>query len=237
MAKTNITVIISAYNEEDNIKECVLSARALTRDIIVIDTESVDKTASIATLLGTRVISFPYSRIVEPSRKFSIERARGPWVFLLDADERITHELVREIRQAILSDECSYYKIPRKNLFGRTKWLKHGGWWPDHVLRLINKKYFVDWPARIHAPPKIKGSQGRLNEPIIHFSEGNLSAMVRKTTVFEDVESGLLYKAQKYASVATFFRKFLGELFRRLILWRGFLDGPAGVIGSIYQAY
>jgi len=61
--------------------------------------------------------------------------------------------------------------------------------------------------------------------------------MVEKTIIFEDIESSLLFKASKKVKTSTFFRKFLGELYRRLIRSFGFLDGEIGIIESIYQAF
>jgi hypothetical protein len=64
-----------------------------------------------------------------------------------------------------------------------------------------------------------------------------MTKMVTKTATFEDVESDLLYNAHKNSNTPIFFRKYFGELNRRLIKGRGFLDGPLGIIESIYQAY
>ena len=124
-----------------------------------------------------------------------------------------------------------------KNIFARIKWLKHGGWWPDHQIRLINKKYFTSWPKRIHSTPRIKGDFGYLKNPFIHYFHVDLSGMVKKTIIFEDIESDLLYKAGKKSSTLTFCRKFLAELYRRLIKNLGFLDGAFGIIESLYQAF
>ena len=61
--------------------------------------------------------------------------------------------------------------------------------------------------------------------------------MVEKTTLFEDIESGLLYEADRKVSTPIFFRKFAGDLFRRLIKYRGFMDGEVGIIENVYQAF
>ena len=76
-----------------------------------------------------------------------------------------------------------------------------------------------------------------LKEPFLHYSHGDLQAMVEKTLIFEDIESELLYKAGRSVSTLLFFRKFLGELERRLLRNKGFMDGEIGIIESIYQAF
>ena len=235
----NLSVIIYSLNEEKNIGECINSAKLLTDEIILIDMESNDKTVEIAKNLNVLVFNFSKSDYVEPAREFGISQSKTDWVLILDADERITEELAEEIKQllTINSSLLTYYKIPRKNIFANIKWLRHGGWWPDYQIRLINKKYFIDWPKRIHSTPQIKGNLGYLKNPIIHYFHGDLTSMVKKTVIFEDIESDLLLRAEKTSGTKTFFRKYFAELYRRLIKNLGFLDGPFGIIESIYQAF
>ncbi len=258
----NTTIIIHTHNEEKNIEDCINSAKLLTEEIILIDMESTDKTVEIARNLKVLVSNFPRSHYVEPAREFGISQSKTDWVLILDADERMTKKLANEIQDVIRYNQIqsdtiskkdsdfirfhpissdsikfSYFKIPRQNIFAGIKWLRHGGWWPDYQIRLINKKYFVRWPKRIHSTPQIKGDFGYLENPLIHYFHGDLISMVKKTVIFEDIESNLLLKAKKTSGTKTFFRKYLAELYRRLIKNLGFLDGPFGIIESIYQAF
>lgn len=246
----SITVVIHTHNEEANIEECIVSAKLLTRNILVVDMESTDKTVELAEKQDVKILTFPFSYYVEPARAFGVEQTKTEWVFILDADERITAELAEEIEKIIIktkkflkvntnSEEkmFTYFKVPRQNIFGSKKWLKHGGWWPDHQMRLINKMYFKNWPKEIHSTPVIEGSLGFLQNPMLHYFHGDLAKMVEKTMVFENIESQLLFEAGRPVTTITFFRKFLGELYRRLIKKAGFMDGPIGIIESIYQAY
>jgi len=236
---TDIGVAIFTYNEEKQIKEAIESAKLLSHSIAVIDMESTDKTVVIAKKEGATVYDLPHSVYVEPSREFGIQKTPGDWILILDADERITPELAAEIKSAISHKPfaISYFRIPRKNLFGRKVWLKHGGWWPDTQIRLINKKAFKHWSKHIHSTPEIEGLEGVLKNPLLHYFHGDVALMVEKTTVFEDIESDLLAKAGKPAGTPTFFRKFIAELYRRLVRDRGFMDGRIGIMESVYQAY
>jgi glycosyltransferase involved in cell wall biosynthesis len=235
---TDITVIIHTHNEGINISSCLESAKILSKKIIIIDMESTDKTVEAAKKLNIPVFNFPKSNYVEPAREFGIMKAQTDWVFILDADERITKELAEEIKN--INNKMGYYKIPRKNIFANPSaggWLRHGGWWPDYQTRLINKKSFISWPKRIHSTPIIKGDFGYLKNPLVHYFHGDLSNMVKKTIIFEDIESNLLYQAERKTTTKTFFRKYSAELYRRLIKKTGFLDGTIGIIESIYQAF
>ena len=232
-----ISVVISVYNGAPIIEEAIKSAFLLTDDVLVVDTESTDDTVDIAKKLGCRILHFPFNRYVEPSREFAISSTKGDWVFILDSDERITADLSNEIKSTLKSTEHSFFYMPRKNIFAGKKWLQHGGWYPDYVLRFIRKDAFKKWPTAIHSTPVISGTSGKFSEALLHYFHPNLENMVEKTAVFEDIESDLLFNAKRPVKLLTFFRKYLGELNRRLVIKAGFLDGTMGVIESFYQAY
>lgn len=237
----NLTVVIFTHNEEKNIKDCIISAKKLTSNIIVIDSQSTDRTLEIVKNEKVAFYTFPYQFYVEPARGFGIKKAKTDWVFILDADERITEGLKKEIQSLLSTYEVLHgliggFKIPRKNIF-LNQWLKYGGWWPDYQIRLINKKLFVFWPKEIHSSPIIKGEIKSLKNPLLHLQHQSFEEMVKKTIIFEDIESQLLFKAKRQIKPFTFFKKFLGELYRRLIKNLGFLDGEIGIIEAIYQAF
>ena len=233
-----ISVLIQTFNEEKGISDSIQSANLLTDSLLLTDMQSTDKTVEIANKMGAKIVSFDsHPLYVEPAREFGIKQIKTDWVFILDADERITKELAEEIKKAVQSDEYTYYKIPRKNIFGGKKWLEHGGWWPDEQIRLISTSSFKSWPSNIHSTPQVDGKMGYLKEPFLHYFHGDLQTMVDKTLIFEDIESNLLFKAKRLVSTPTFFRKFLGELYRRLFKNKGFKDGEIGIIESVYQAF
>lgn len=236
-----INLIIFTYNNEKEIREIIDNGKKLTKEVIVIDLESQDKTAEIARKLGAKVHSFPHPQYVELARDFGLKKATSQWVLVLDADERVSQELAKEIKFKLNlhsrgGNTISHFFVPRKNIF-INRWLRHGGWWPDYQIRLINTDYFISWPKEIHSTPIIKGKASHLTNPIIHYFHSDLESMVKKTIKFETIESELLLKAKRKVSLFTFFRKFFGELWRRFFLKMGFMDGVFGIIESIYQAF
>lgn len=246
----SISVIIYACNDERNIGRCIASAQLLSPNVILANIGSTDQTAEIAKRLGAQVVIMKQTKYVETVRMDGIRHSTTDWIFILDSDEVISPELACEITSVISAQSSAVsnltsdnlqlttaYRVPRKNIFGKSKWLKHGGWWPDSQIRLIKRSELVDWPSIIHSTPQIKGTCATLKEPLMHYSHGDFSQMVKKTIKFEGVESDLLHQAGKKTSTITFFRKFFGELYRRLIKQKGFLDGKEGIAESIYQAY
>ncbi len=129
------------------------------------------------------------------------------------------------------------YAIPRRNfVFGKE--LHHGGWWPDYVIRLMRKDALIKWEGELHEQPKINGEIGYLKNPFIHLKEDNLSDMVKKTNNWSEIEARLLLESgHPKMTWWRFFRPVIGEIFDRLVLKLGFLDGVPGVVFSIYQGW
>lgn len=232
-----ITVIIQTYNEEKSIVDAIKSARLLTDTILVVDMNSTDKTRELAKHEGARVETIQHTNYVEPGRFRAVGYVETPWVFILDADERLTPELAQEIQDTITSTTLTHFSISRKNIFAHRTWLRFGGWWPDKQLRLFKKEALLEWPKRIHSSPTFSGPKGELIEPFIHLFHPTLSQMVEKTISYEKIEAQLHVEAHHTVNSVTVIRKFLGELFRRLFFKQGFRDGIDGCIESMYQAY
>lgn len=233
----SLTVVLTFYNEEHHMRACIENAQKLTDSIVLVDTHSTDASARIAKEMGYTVISAPYTKYVEPTRNFAISHVKTDWSFILDADERFSLELMKEIRETLPTTDKTHFKITKKNLFAGKWWLRHGGWNADSMIRCIKTDSFVTWPPEIHSTPVIKGDQGHFTALLDHHIHPSLENMVEKTALYEDMESNLLHKAGRAVSVPIFFRKFFGELYRRLIKHSGYLDGIPGIIESIYQAY
>jgi len=235
--KEKLTVVFQVHNEEKHIGVAVKSAQLLSESVLVMDMESTDRTAIEAQEAGAKVIPIPKAPYVEPVRPLAFTKTQAEWILILDADERMTPELAKEIRSVLTQNEFTHFAIPRRNLFAGKKWLQHGGWWPDSQTRLIKREAFVSWPREIHSTAQVRGKRQQLRSAFLHLFHGDLEEMVKKTINFEDQEAELLFAAKRPVTTATFFRKFLGELYRRLIKKQGFLDGGYGLIESVYQAY
>lgn len=234
----NLTVVLYTFNNESEVSACLSSMKNLHAEIIAVDLESTDKTVDMLKKENVKIYTHRFVTFVEPARNFGMEKAKTDWVFFIDADEQMTPELVDELnRIQEHSSGFTHFKVKRKEIFARKKWLEHGGWWPNYIIRLIHKPSFITWPEAIHSTPQIKGKTGFLEFPLLHYSQNDWSEIVSKTVRFENAEAELLYQAGRPVSTFIFFRKFSGELFRRLIRDKGYRDGQIGIIESIYQAY
>ena len=231
---SSIAAIILTKNEEEMLPDCLESVK-FCDEIIVVDDGSDDDTLKIAKRYK--------AKIVEAKGGFSKKRNQGAkkagseWLFYIDADERATPLLRKEIEGVIKKDGFTAYAIPRKNiLLGRE--MKHGGWWPDYVLRLIKKDALKEWQGKLHEQPKIKGETKKLKNPLTHISHRNLSDMVEKTNDWSDIEAELLYKVDHpkmtwWRFLSAGFREFWYRGIKKV----GFLDGIPGVIEVLYQSF
>jgi len=101
MAKQRLSVVLATRNEEGNIGLCLELVKDIADEIVVVDEESIDKTAEIARGYGARVYVVAHEPIFHKNKQKAMELATGDWILQLDADERVTPELAKEIKKVI----------------------------------------------------------------------------------------------------------------------------------------
>ncbi|MFC1625710.1 glycosyltransferase family 2 protein [Patescibacteria group bacterium] len=170
-------------------------------------------------------------------RNNGAKKAKGNWLLYVDSDEEVTKELKDLVGKVTQTDEFSAYAIPRRNiLLGHE--MKHGGWKPDYVLRLIRKDKLKGWKGELHEQPEIEGKIGHLNQPLIHTTHRSLGEMVDKTNEWSEIEAKLLFDANHpKMNICRFFSAGTREFFYRGVKKLGFLDGTVGMIEVMYQTF
>ncbi len=162
-----LSVAIITHNEEDNIRDALESVK-WADEIVVVDSFSTDRTQVICREYTDRVYSVEWTGFSEQKNR-AVSMTRYPWVFVLDADERITETLRDEIIALLRkSPAVDGYFVPRKNYFGN-RWIRHGGWWPDYTLRLFRREKGLFEMREVHEAVKLNGNTGRLKNPIEHY--------------------------------------------------------------------
>lgn len=229
-----LSALILAKNEEKMIADC-LKQLDFADEIVILDQNSSDKTVEIAHNF-TEKIYHTNEKAFDKCRNKLAKFAKGDWLLYLDADERLTTNSVEEIKSVIKSSKFSGYYFPRKNfILGHE--MRHGGWWPDYVPRLFNKRSFINWYGRVHESPKIQGEFGYLKNPIIHNTARNMNLMLKKSIKWAKIEAELRYKAkQSKVTILKTTKMAIFEFIGRYFIKKAFLDGTLGLIESIYQA-
>ncbi len=232
-----LSVVISAYNEEKNIRDCIASVK-FADEIIVIDNESTDKTPQIAKHEGAKVLTRRNNLMLNTNKNFGFTKAASDWILNVDADERITQDLVREITTVLsTSGQINGYWIPRKNIiFG--KWMRSGMWWPDYQLRLFRKGKGAFEEKHVHEYIKVIGETAKLDEPMMHQSYKTVSQfLIKMDTIYTENEASLLEASGKRVTWIDAIRFPVNDFLKTLFAQKGYRDGLHGLVLSLLQAF
>jgi glycosyltransferase involved in cell wall biosynthesis len=233
MKSSEITAVIIAKNEAQMLKNCIETLQWCS-EILVIDDGSTDDTAKIAEQTGARVIQYSNTSFAK-LRNEALKHVKTNWIFYIDADERVTPTLAKEIMVQMETSEAGALLMHRSNIFfGRT--FAHGGWEQDTVTRIFRKSDLKEWQGMIHESPIFNGEVVTLQTPLIHFSHRNIVSGLHKTASWTPMEAELLYESGlPKVGVLTILRKGCMEFLRRGVLKKGYKDGEAGLVEAIIQ--
>ena len=236
MAK--LSVVISAFNEEEKIEDCLKSVK-FADEIIVVDNQSSDKTASIAKKYTKHVFTRKNNLMLNINKNYGFSKASGNWILSLDADERIPSELAEEIRFAVDNEQTTVngYWIPRKNIiFG--KWIQNEMWWPDYQLRLFKKGEGKFPEKHVHEYVEVAGETAKLKEPMIHENYQTISQFMYKlNTIYTESEVENFIKSGKQIQWYDAIRFPARDFIKIFFLQRGYKDGLHGLVLSLLQAF
>jgi glycosyltransferase involved in cell wall biosynthesis len=146
-----VTAMIFTLNEELHLPSC-LATLAWTDDVVVVDSFSKDRTEAIASAAGARFYQHEFEGFGR-QRNWALEKTdpKYEWILILDADERVTPELARELERIIPSTpgNVGAFRLKRRfHIWGR--WLKRSNLYPTWVVRLV-RKHRVRYVDRGHA--------------------------------------------------------------------------------------
>lgn len=233
-----MSVTIIALNEEENIARAIESVRGFAQEILVVDSGSSDRTAEVARHLGARVIVNPW-RGYGQQKNFAQSQASHDWILNLDADEEISPELAIEIQQVLERDEG-------KNIRGYTKprlskylghWIKHGGWYPNRILRLANRRYSSWSEPEVHEELVVSGAVLPLRYDLLHYPFFNIQDQITTNLVYSTQGSEALRRQGQKKCLLRLILKPIGKFIETFIIKQGFRDGIAGLIISVNAAH
>jgi glycosyltransferase involved in cell wall biosynthesis len=236
MSRERLSVVVVTQNEEARIRACLESA-SWADELIVVDAESSDKTATIARELTDHVFVRPWPGFAA-QKNFGVEQARGDWVLSLDADEVVSPPLHQEI-EAILAGGGPHagYAIPRRNVFwGR--WIRHGGLYPDWQLRLFRRDRGRFGGRPVHESVTVDGTVGRLTGHLDHRSYRDVADFLERADRYstlaaeEWVASG--HRARPLVDLVL---RPVGRFLAMYVARAGFLDGWRGFLLAVLYAY
>lgn len=231
MNRLSITIITK--NEAGNISECLRSCR-FADEVVVLDCGSTDDTVALARAEGATVHVMDWAGD-GPQKNRAIDLSTGDWFFSLDADERIPPELAAEIRQVIERDDVAGYRVPRHSMYAG-RFMRHGGWRPDHTWRMARRGKGRWTDAHMHAHLRIDGPTGTLRHSLIHYSFRDLETVLDKVNRYSTAGARDMHQQGRKGSLGRAIAHGLWAFLRTYVLRLGFLDGRHGLMLALSTA-
>jgi len=238
MSRQTIAAVIIAKNEESRIVPCLESVKWCD-DIVVVDDMSTDDTHAISRRFKAEVIARPLNEDYAAQRNAGIKYANSDWILQLDADERVSPELKKDIKKILSnSNSVAAYRVYRKNYFlGR--FMRYGGWYERQVK--LFKKGKAKYVGAIHEQLEVGGRIDELKSHLDHYPFRSISEFIQRQLYYAGIEAKLLHKDKgrielkkviyhiKIKPIKLFFKLFIRK--------QGFRDGMHGFIFSILNAW
>lgn len=230
-----VSVIVITKNEAPVIRRCLASV-AWADEIIVVDSGSTDGTADICRSLGANVWVTPDWPGFGAQKNRALAMATQTWVLSLDADEWLTARGQEELRATLeRATETCGFRFPRRSRYcGR--FLSHGGWYPDYVVRLFRRDRGHFTEDRVHERVVVEGPVATLATPLLHESYRDLEEVLTKINDYSTGGAQRAYETGRRGSLPIALGRGLWAFFRTYVMRLGLLDGAEGLMLAISNA-
>ena len=229
-----ISIVIITKNEAHAIADCLQSV-AWADEIIVVDSGSSDDTIKICKQFGAKIsITDNWPGFGEKKNR-ALALATKSWVLSLDADERVTPELQKEILEVIKGNAKASYRMPRSSSYCG-QFIRHSGWSPDYVTRLFRRDHAKFSNDLVHERLISEEATLTLISPLLHISYINLEEVLDKVNRYSTAGATMSFSRGKTATLGTAIRHGVWAFIRTYFIRLGFLDGKMGFILAVSNA-
>ncbi len=243
--RQTLSVVLATYNEEKNLPACLDSVKDIADEIVIVDGTSKDKTVEIAKKYGARVKITTNKANFHINKQIAIDMATKDWILQLDADEHVSEEQKKEIKEVLdkKNNEFNGYWMPRKNWFlGR--FLMKGGQYPDYTLRLYKKGKGRLPQKDVHEQAEVEGKAGYLKEALLHYPYRDFSTYLMKWNKYNNLSASQIKEKLKKKNFSIRILYGIGYLFVKPVYWflstyirhKGFMDLWPGFIFSLFSS-
>ena len=242
-----ISAFVIAYNEEKHIADCLLSLK-FCDEIIVVDSFSTDRTVEIARGLGAQIIQRAWTGYKD-QKAFGLSATNNEWVLNLDADERVSPELSRQIQRVLAeeykksgsssihnSNEIVGYEISRV-VFYLGRWWRRGGWYPEFRLRFFRKSSVTWGGTDPHEKPIPRGKVVILPGEIEHYTYENMDDQFLRLHTFSSLAAKEEYLAGGRVTLTRLVFNPILRTFKFYFLKKGYREGVAGLIVAVAEGF
>jgi len=231
----NVAAVICARDEAHNILDCLESLAWADRRVVFLDSRTTDRTAELARQAGAEVMQHTFENFCQ-FHNGAMARVEADWIFFVDADERATPELAKEIR-SVTGGGCEEvaWSVPRHNyIFGRLT--LGAGWYPDYQSRLLLRGR-VRWERPVHEVIVADGPVGLLQNPLIHYNYDDLADFIARQEKYTEIDAGILLEQGVRPRFYTPYSQAVRHFWWRFVTLRGMRDGLHGLRLSLLMAY
>jgi len=240
MKSPKISVALATFNEEKNIVDCIESLKTFADEIVVVDGTSYDRTAELARGLGAKVFVTANKPMFHINKNMAFKNCKGEWIFYIDADERVSMELAKELKEvAARKPSENGFWVNRKNWF-LGSFLTKGGAYPDSVVRFFRRGKGILPEKSVHEQVKIDGKVGYLKNDLLHLADPNFERYLLRANRYTDLTAEELRKKNPGRGIWPIFYymmlkpvlTFINIYFRH----KGYVDGFRGFIWALFSS-
>jgi glycosyltransferase involved in cell wall biosynthesis len=236
LPRPTVSAVITTFNEEHNIADCVESLQ-WCGEVVVVDSFSTDRTPEIAqSLAKVRFLQRPYLGSAS-QKNWAMDQTKYEWILIFDADERCTPELQAEITTLLASGpKAQAYTIKRRVYF-MDRVIRFSGWQHDRVVRLLKRGAGRYPNKRVHADMQTKGPTPVLANPMLHYMIDSFQQYLPRIITYGYWGAAQGWKTNRGSGVVEVFGRPIWRFLRMYVLQFGFLDGMAGLVFCMLQAF
>ncbi len=229
-----ITAVVLTKNEEKNIVDC-LESLSFCNEILIIDDNSQDRTVEIAKKMGAKVFVHSLENDFSKQRNYGLAKAKGEWVLFIDADERVSSALAREIIFRVSENKYNGFFVKRVDtIWGRR--LRFGEAGSAWRIRL-GRKTAGKWIGVVHEGWFIDKKVGELANELNHFPHQSMGEFLKEINYYTKLRANELNEKRvtvKWYDIILYPEfKFLQNFIFKL----GFMDGLPGLIFALMMSF
>lgn len=237
--KSSIAAVIISKDEEKNIVDC-LDSISFCDEIVVVDDESSDRTFDLVKNYehkNINIIIHASRDNFSEQRNFALEQCNADWVLFIDADERVSTPLSREIQNVITlsqNDISGYYIQRIDSVWGKT--LHYGEVLDIKLLRLA-KRDAGKWRGKVHEVWEIKGKTQNLKNPLLHYPHKSVKEFLERINFYTTIRAEELHEEGRKVNTADIILYPLGKFIVNYLLKYGFRDGIPGFMHATLMSF
>jgi glycosyltransferase involved in cell wall biosynthesis len=218
-------------NEESYLEDALKSV-SWADEIIIVDAESSDNTITIASKYTSRILIHKWEGFAEQKR-FAMNLASNEWILNIDADERVSENLKKEIA-GLNFNNADAYKIPRENYL-LNRHITSCGWNNDYQLRLFRKSKTSVTERLVHEGFETTGRTSKLNSSLIHLTFTSIERTISKINNYSTLQAAEKLGKTKRVKIHTIILHAFSAFLKDFISLKGYRDGIYGFVISMFS--